>query len=96
MSRLAPGHALGRAAAVLWIVWPVGLTVGVIALVQSIRAGRVSVPAIVGVVLALLAAAVTVALLVFLVDGFGGLAERCARLGPGDYRFDDGSSLSCG
>ena len=95
-SLATPGHVLGRAATVLWIVWPVGLAVSVVAIVRSVRAGRVSRPAIAGLVLALLAAAVTVALLVFLITGFGGLAERCAQLGPGEYRFDDGSSLSCG
>lgn len=91
-----PGHVLGRASVFLWIVWPVGLVVSVIALVQSVRAGRPSGFAMAGLVLALAAASVTIALLLFVVDGLGGLAERCAQLGPGEYSFDDGSSLSCG
>jgi hypothetical protein len=92
----APGHVLGRAAAILWIVWPVGLAVSIVALVRSARAGRVSGFAMAGLALSLAAAGVTLGLALFLGDGLLGLADRCAQLGPGEYRFDDGSSLSCG
>jgi hypothetical protein len=91
-----PGHALGRAAMLLWIIWPVGLTVSIVALVRSARAGRVSGFAMAGLALSLAAASVTVGLALFLGDGLLGLADRCAQLGPGEYDFDDGSSLSCG
>jgi cytochrome c biogenesis factor len=86
------GHRFGRAAMVLWIVRPFGLVVSVVALVRSARAGRVSGFAMAGLALA----CITIFLFLFLAGGPVGLADRCAQLGPGEYRFDDGSSLSCG
>ena len=93
----SPGAALGIAGVVFSLVfWPAGIAVSIVALTRSRREGRVSRAAVLGLVLGLLAAAATLVLVVFLATGLGSLADRCAALGPGEYHFDDGSSLSCG
>lgn len=78
------------------IFWPAGIAVSIVAISQSSRAGRVSRPAILGLVIGILALLATVALAYVIVSGLGSLADRCAQFGPGEYVFDDGSSLSCG
>lgn len=91
------GSGLGIAGVVFAVVfWPAGIAISIVAIMRSRRAGRVSRAAVLGLILGLLAFAATVVLAVFLVSGLGSLADRCAALGPGEYRFDDGSSLSCG
>ena len=91
------GHGLGIAGVVFALIfWPAGIAISVVAIVRSRRAGRVSRAAILGLVLGILAFLATVALAWFIATGIGSLADRCAGLGPGEYSFDDGSSLSCG
>lgn len=92
-----PGNGLGIAGVAFALVfWPVGIPISVVAIVRSRRAGRVSRIAVLGLVLGVLAFLATLALAWFIASGFGSLADRCAMLGPGEYSFDDGSSLSCG
>ena len=92
-----PGNGLGIAGVVFALVcWPVGIPISVVAIVRSHRAGRVSRIAVLGLVFGILAFLATLALAWFIASGFGSLADRCAMLGPGEYSFDDGSSLSCG
>lgn len=91
------GNGLGIAGVVFAVVfWPAGIAISIVAIVRSRRAGRVSRAAVLGLVLGILAFAATVALAWFLATGLGSLADRCAALGPGEYHFDDGSSISCG
>ncbi|WP_395639081.1 hypothetical protein [Pseudolysinimonas sp.] len=90
-------HGLGVVGVVLALVfWPAGIAISIVAISRSRRAGRVSRAAVLGLVLGLLAFIATVVLVVFLASGIASLADRCAALGPGEYLFDDGSSLSCG
>jgi len=92
-----PGNGLGIAGVVFALVlWPAGIAISVVAIVRSRRAGRVSRIAVLGLVLGILAFLATLALAWFIANGFGSLADRCAALGPGEYVFDDGSSISCG
>jgi Ca2+/Na+ antiporter len=89
-------RALGAVGLVLAAVfWPVGIAVSIVAIIRSRRSGRVSRAAILGLVIGVFAFLSTVALASVIVTGLGSLADRCAPLGPGEYVFDDGSSLSC-
>jgi len=90
-------RTLGVAGLVLAVVfWPLGIALSIVAIVGSRRTGRVSRAAILGLVVGILAFAATVTLAVVIATGLGSLADRCAQFGPGEYVFDDGSSLSCG
>lgn len=90
-------RALGVAGLVFAVVfWPAGIAVSIVAIARSRRSGRVSRAAILGLVIGILAFLITVALASVIVSGLGSLADRCATFGPGEYVFDDGSSLSCG
>lgn len=89
-------RALGVVGLVLAAVfWPAGIAVSIVAIIRSRRSGRVSRAAILGLVVGILALLATVALAYVIASGLGSLADRCAQFGPGEYVFDDGSSLSC-
>lgn len=93
-----PGRTLGIVAFVLsFFVQLVALVLGIVALVQSKKAGASNGWAIaaivVSAVLLVIGVIVVVGIVVTAVAGFGVV---CGELGPGTHVLDDGTTITCG
>jgi ABC-type methionine transport system permease subunit len=77
----------------------IGLILGIVALVQSRKAGYKNTPAvwaiIVGAVLAVLGVILLVVLIGVFAAGAGELLQQCADLGPGEWTLDNGVTITC-
>ncbi len=93
-----PGKTLGIVALILaFFVQIVGLILGIVALVQSRRAGVKNTPAVWAIVLSAVFMVIGIIIVVVLVTATAGaLASACAELGPGIHELADGTTITCG
>ncbi|GAB3604258.1 DUF4190 domain-containing protein [Microbacterium aureliae] len=96
-----PGRTLGIVAFVLsFFVQLVALVLGIVALVQSRKAGVKNgwaVAAIViSAVLMVVGVVVVITVLTFAIPAAEDLARICAELGPGMHTLDSGVTITCG
>lgn len=96
-----PGRTLGIVALVLsFFIQLVALILGIVALVQSRKAGASNGPAIAAIIISSILIVIGIILLVmFFTFGaalFGGLAAACAELGPGTHTLEGGGTITCG
>jgi hypothetical protein len=92
-----PGKTLGIVAFVVsFFLSLVGLVLGIVALVQSRKAGVKNgwavAAIIVGAVLLVLSIILTIVIVSIVV---GGLAAACAELGPGVWDLESGGTITC-
>lgn len=93
-----PGKTLGIVALILaFFVQIVGLILGIVALVQSRRAGVKNTPAVWAIVLSSVFMVIGIIIAVVLATATAGaLASACAELGPGIHELADGTTITCG
>ena len=96
-----PGKTLGIVALIVaFFANIIGLILGIVALVQSRKAGHKNTPAvwaiIVGAVLFVLS--IIVAIVVFSILGVAAaeIMQQCEGLEPGVYTLDNGLTITCG
>jgi hypothetical protein len=95
-----PGKTLGIVALIVaFFANIIGLILGIVALVQSRKAGYKNTPAvwaiIVGAVLAVVWIIVIIVAVGLAVAGAGELLQQCADLGPGEWTLDNGVTITC-
>ncbi|WP_458041251.1 MULTISPECIES: DUF4190 domain-containing protein [Bacteria] len=96
-----PGKTLGIVALIVaFFANVIGLILGIVALVQSRKAGYKNTPAVWAIIVGSVLAVVGVILLVVLISvfaaGAGELLQQCAELGPGTWTLDNGATVTCG
>lgn len=93
-----PGKTLGIVALILaFFVQIVALILGIVALVQSRRAGVKNTPAVWAIVLSSVFMVIGIIIAVVLATATAGaLASACAELGPGIHELADGTTITCG
>ena len=96
-----PGKTLGIVALIVaFFANIIGLILGIVALVQSRKAGYKNTPAvwaiIVGAVLAVVGVILVIVLVGVFAAGAGELLQQCADLGPGTWQLDNGATITCG
>ena len=96
-----PGKTLGIVALIVaFFANVIGLILGIVALVQSRKAGYKNTPAvwaiIVGAVLAVVAIILTIVLVALFAAGAAELIQQCEGLEPGVYTLDNGLTITCG
>lgn len=93
-----PGKTLGIVALILaFFVQIVALILGIVALVQSRRAGVKNTPAVWAIVLSSVFMVIGIIIAVLLATATAGaLASACAELGPGIHELADGTTITCG
>ena len=96
-----PGKTLGIVALIVaFFANVIGLILGIVALVQSRKAGHKNTPAvwaiIVGAVLAVVWIIVIIVAVGLAVAGAGELLQQCAELGPGEWVLENGATITCG
>ena len=96
-----PGKTLGIVALIVaFFANIIGLILGIVALVQSRKAGHKNTPAvwaiIVGAVLAVVWIIVIIVAVGLAVAGAGELLQQCAELGPGEWVLENGATITCG
>lgn len=92
-----PGKTLGIVAFILsFFVQLVALILGIIALVQSRRAGLKNGWALAAIIISAVLMVVGIIItIVVLTAVFGGLAAACSELGPGTWTLDNGGTITC-
>jgi hypothetical protein len=96
-----PGKTLGIVALIVaFFANIIGLILGIVALVQSRKAGHKNTPAvwaiIVGAVLTVVGIIVAIVLVSIFAAGAADLLRQCADLGPGTWTLDNGVTITCG
>ena len=92
----APGRTLGIVALIVsFFVSILGLILGIVAKVQSNRAGVKNTPATVAIVLSILFLVGTIILVVVLAGSAAALLAQCGDLGPGVHELDSGVTITC-
>ena len=96
-----PGKTLGIVALIVaFFANIIGLILGIVALVQSRRAGHKNTPAvwaiIVGSVLFVLSIIIGIIIVSVFAAGAAELLRQCADLGPGTWTLDNGVTITCG
>jgi len=96
-----PGRTMGIVAFILsFFVQLVALILGIIALVQSKKAGHSNgwavAAIIISAVLMVIGIIVGIVLLAVFLPALGELAQRCAELGPGTHELPNGLTITCG
>jgi hypothetical protein len=95
-----PGKTLGIVALIVaFFANIIGLILGIVALVQSRKAGHKNTPAvwaiIVGAVLTVVGIIVAIVLVSIFAAGAADLLRQCADLGPGTWTLDNGVTITC-
>ncbi|WP_426324601.1 DUF4190 domain-containing protein [Microbacterium sp. E-13] len=92
-----PGKTLGIVAFILsFFVQLVALILGIIALVQSRKAGVKNGWALAAIIIsAVLIVVGIIVTIVVLTAVFGGLAAACSELGPGVWELENGGTITC-
>jgi hypothetical protein len=92
-----PVKTLGIVAFILsFFVQLVALILGIIALVQSRRAGVKNGWALAAIIISAVLMVVGIIItIVVLTAVFGGLAAACSELGPGTWTLDNGGTITC-
>lgn len=96
-----PGRTMGIVAFILsFFVQLVALILGIIALVQSKKAGHSNGWAVAAIiissVLMVIGIIVGIVMLAVFLPAIGELAQRCAELGPGVHELPNGLTITCG
>lgn len=95
-----PGRTMGIVAFILsFFVQLVALILGIIALVQSRKAGEKNGWAVAAIIISSVLMVVGIIVGIFLVIGFGAAAAEyarlCAELGPGTHELSNGANIIC-
>jgi hypothetical protein len=95
-----PGRTMGIVAFILsFFVQLAGLIVGIIALVQSRKAGYKNGWALAAIIISSVLLVVSIIVGVFLIIGFGAAAAEyarlCSELGPGTHELSSGANIVC-
>lgn len=97
-----PGKTMGIVAFVLSLLFflqpapLVGLILGIVALVQSRKAGVKNGWALAAIIIGAVSIVIGIILAVVLIALFaGGLAAACAELGPGVHTLEGGGTITC-
>lgn len=95
-----PGKTFGIVALIVaFFANIIGLILGIVALVQSRKAGHKNTPAvwaiIVGAVLTVVGIIVAIVLVSIFAAGAADLLRQCADLGPGTWTLDNGVTITC-
>ena len=95
-----PGKTLGIVALIVaFFANIIGLILGIVALVQSRKAGHKNTPAvwaiIVGSVLFVLSIIIGIIIVSVFAAGAAELLRQCADLGPGTWTLDNGVTITC-
>jgi len=92
-----PGRTLGIVAFVLsFFVQLVALVLGIVALVQSRKAGVKNGWALAAIIISAVLMVVAIIVTIIIVSVvLGGLAAACSELGPGVWTLDNGGTITC-
>lgn len=92
----APGKTLGIIAFVSsFFVQLVGLILGIVALVQSRKAGQKNGFALAAIIISSVLMVIGLVAGIVLIAVFIDMAAACAQLGPGLWEYQNGATLTC-
>ncbi|GMM96296.1 DUF4190 domain-containing protein [Microbacterium sp. MTN4-26] len=92
-----PGKTLGIVALVLsFFVQLVALILGIVALVQSRKAGAKNGFAVAAIIISSVLMVIGIIIAVVLIAALGPLLAACGELGPGVWELTDGTVITCG
>lgn len=92
-----PGKTLGIVAFVLsFFLQLIALILGIVALVQSKKAGVSNGWAVAAIIISSVLLVVGIIVIIVVVLGALGLAATCGELGPGTHLLENGTVLTCG
>jgi hypothetical protein len=92
-----PGRTMGIVAFILsFFVQLIALILGIVALVQSRKAGQKNGWALAAIIISSVLIVVGIIVTIIIVSVvFGGLAAACAELGPGVHTLQNGGTITC-
>lgn len=94
-----PGRTMGIASIIVGLFFGlIGLILGIVARNKSKKAGFDNTPALIGIIVSVIAMVIQAIVGTFIIlgiIGIGAMAQKCQELGPGTHTVD-GTTITCG